>query len=88
MSSNKSNNKSNKLSIKNKYEIIMKIKSGVKKDVILSEYKIKNYSNLNYLMKNETKIVNKYQSINDKLSDKVFKVSEAKHPKVEKALIL
>jgi hypothetical protein len=66
----------------------MKIKSGVKRDLLLSEYKLRSYSHLTEIMKKEEKIIEKYQSISNKTSVKTFALKEAKHPELEKALIL
>lgn len=82
-----SDNKKQKLSIKTKYEIITKLKSGVKRDLLLSEYKLKSYSHLTHILKSEAKITAKYNSIAGKTSGKVFAVKEAKFPLIEKALI-
>ena len=54
-----SDNKKRKLSIKTKYEIITKLKSGVKRDLLLSEYKLKSYSHLTHILKSEAKITAK-----------------------------
>jgi len=39
-----SDNKRKRLSIKDKFEIIMEIKSGVKRELILSQYKLQTFS--------------------------------------------
>ncbi len=82
-----SDKKRNKISIKDKFEIIMKL-SGVKREQILSEYKLKHYSNLTEIMKNESKIVEKYNSLNGKTSANVFNTRGPTHVEVEKALLL
>lgn len=66
----------------------MKLKSGVKREQILSEYKLKHYSNLTEIMKNESKIVEKYNSLNGKTSANVFNTRGPTHVEVEKALLL
>ena len=83
-----SEQKRNSISIKSKYEILMKLKSGTKRDLIISEYKLKSHSHLTEILKNERKIIEKYESVSDKTSGKSFLVKNAQHPEVEEALLI
>ena len=77
-----SDKKRNKILIKDKFETIMKLRSGVKIEQILSQYKLKHYSNLTEIMKNESKIVEKYNSLNGKTSANVFNTRGPTHIEV------
>ena len=77
-----------KISIKDKYEIICKIKSGVKRDLTLDQYQLKSYANITRIMKNKKQIVERFESNDRKSAKNQFRLSEAKYPELEKALII
>ena len=51
------------LSLKDKYEIINKIKSGLKPQQLLVDYEIKSDSHLTQLLKSKEKIIENYESV-------------------------
>ena len=51
------------LSLKDKYEIINKIKSGLKRQQLLVDYEIKSNSHLTQLLKSKEKIIENYESV-------------------------
>ncbi len=51
------------LSLKDKYEIINKIKSGLKRQQLLVDYEIKSNSHLTQLLKSKEKMIENYESV-------------------------
>ena len=75
------------LSIVDKYDIIVMIKSGVNRNDVLIEYKLKHLSHLTHILKKEKEITEKYNELNAKSRHKSFTLKTSKYPKVEMALI-
>jgi hypothetical protein len=84
----KSDSKRRTLLLKDKYDIINKIESGVKRSEIISEYKLKTQFHLTEIMKKKALIIEKFEKQNPKLSKTTTYLSSAKHPDVEEALVI
>jgi hypothetical protein len=82
-----STKKRNKLSIKDKYDIITKLSDGMNRNELLKEYKLKSLSHLTELLKKKEEIIGKYNHLNTKSSEKSFTIKTAKYPTVERALV-
>src|SRR5882724_6096375 len=79
--------KRNKLSIPNKYEIIVKVKNGMKRSDVMKEYGLKPLSHLTRILAKKYEIIQKFNQMNKKDVKKSFKLSTSKYPKEEKAVI-
>lgn len=81
-----SERKRKQLTLKDKCEIIAKIKSGVSRKQIIIDHNIKNRSHLTKILKNENKITAAYESLNKKSAKTASRVRGSNYPKVEEVL--
>jgi hypothetical protein len=86
MSDEKSDKTNNKTSLQHKYDIVCKLEDGVKRKQLLIEYKLKSYANLKHIWRKK-EIILKYNQLSAKSSKKSFRLSKAKYPEVEEALV-
>jgi hypothetical protein len=82
-----SDTKKNKLSIRDKYDIISKLQIKCKRSDILSDYKLKHLSHLTHLWQKKDDIIAKYSELNGKSNEKYFRLTTSKYPNVKIALI-
>ena len=73
-----STKKRDKLSIKDKYDIITKLSDGMNRNELLKEYKLKSLSHLTELLKKKEEIIGKYNRLNTKSSEKSFTIKTAR----------
>ena len=74
----------NKLTLKDKYDIICKISGGETRNQVMRDYHIKHRSHLTSLMKNKQKIVDKYDMIGEKMAKQMTRLRESNYSEVEK----
>ncbi len=78
-----SDKKLNKISLKHKYYIIIKLQNGVKRKQLFNEYNLKSYSNLTHIWEKKEEIIEKYNQLSTKTSKTSFRLKKAKHPNVD-----
>ena len=83
-----SSNKRNQLKLKQKYEIIVKSKSGVKPKQLMIEYNLKTRSHVSNILTNELNITQRYESLAKKQQKTTSRVRSSNYPEVEKVLII
>lgn len=80
--------KAGKIDLKSKYEIIMLVKSGMKKEDVRKKFGLKNRSNIHRIMKNEKRIIELFETSNQRLQSNMFKIKDPVYPDIEKAMVI
>ena len=80
--------KRRKISLKEKYDIINKVESGVNRKEIMSEYKLKSWSHITEIVKSKERIIECYEKSSQKLSKNMNRIRNANYPDLEEALVL
>ncbi len=80
-------NKRQKRSLKEKYDICCEFERGVKREVIISDHKLKTRSHLTEILKQKEKIINTYESLNKKFKNSASKVRSCEFKDIEEAVI-